>query len=154
MPSISCPHSQSWPSYLLNSIPVRQSVFTELLSAWSWLVTSNISWSKDQWIWQGKADQRLVFIHAPAAQYRLPGPPCSWRDAPLAEDIAHKHTSVPTQSQRPQHDLDIWGSAVVLSPNPPASTTVTCFNSHALHFLHLHVFCFIWWYLPWLTAQN
>lgn len=44
--------------WLLSAVHICSThcVFTELLSAWSWLLTSIISWSKHQLMWQGKAD--------------------------------------------------------------------------------------------------
>ena len=56
------------------------------------------------------------------------GPTCSLSGEWLAERTAHKHTSGPTQNQSRRYNRYAPDSAGALSPNPPARTTIVCFN--------------------------
>jgi hypothetical protein len=68
------------------------------------------------------------------AIFNCAGPACSWWDEWLAERTAHKHTSGLTQNQSHRHGHCTLDSANALSPNPPASTTITGFNYCACSF--------------------
>lgn len=131
MPSISCPHIQSLPPQLLNSIPVRQSVFTELLSAWSWSNTNECDEEKQI------RDLSLFVLLRHNAGFLVH----------LAPDEMHCwQKTQPTSTLLSRHKIKSPNTTLtfgaVQSSFHPTLLQVQQLPA-SIHFLHLHVFCFI-----------
>lgn len=115
---------------------IRQLLLTLWPTVSTWLLTLILSVcpAYSRWLWWGTKLMHTAACHLYLCHCIIVGPPCSWWGEWLAECTAHKHTSGLTQNQSHQHDHYTSDSVVALSPNPPASTTVTYFNCGAFSF--------------------